>query len=77
MHFQFNTMAPTRACRLERIHGATEVRRIPGVVGYRNYAKPGTVIPGGVMTSPLDVIWGACDDHPSMIEVVRQALRAL
>ncbi|MCT9004767.1 ATP-grasp domain-containing protein [Streptomyces sp. NPDC054766] len=77
VHFQFNTMAPTQACRLERIHGATEVRRIPGVVGYRNYAKPGTAIPGGVMTYPLDVIWGTCDDHPSMIEVVRQALQAL
>ncbi|MGW2787212.1 ATP-grasp domain-containing protein [Streptomyces populi] len=77
VHFQFNTMAPTQACRLERIHGATDVRRIPEVVGYRNYAKPGTVIPGGVMTYPLDVVWGTCDDHPSMIEVVRQALRAL
>ncbi|MFH9983920.1 acetyl-CoA carboxylase biotin carboxylase subunit family protein [Streptomyces sp. NPDC017179] len=77
VHFQFNTLAPTQACRLERIHGATEVRRIPGVVGYRNYAKPGTAIPGGVMTYPLDVVWGTCDDHPSMIEVVRQALQVL
>ncbi|GAA3828487.1 hypothetical protein GCM10022403_072190 [Streptomyces coacervatus] len=77
VHFLFNTMAPMEPCRLEAVHGATEVRRVEGIVGIRPYVRPGTQLAGGVMTTPLDVIWGSCGDHQTMLDALGEALPKL
>lgn len=77
VHFLFNTMAPVEPCRLTAIQGAAEVRQVEGIVGIRPYVRPGTDLPGGVMTSPLDVVWGSCADHASMLDALARALPRL
>ncbi|MFD7460675.1 MULTISPECIES: ATP-grasp domain-containing protein [unclassified Streptomyces] len=77
VHFLFNTMAPVEPCRLEAIHGAMDVRQVDGIEGIRPYVRPGTELAGGVMTTPLDVIWGSGADHAAMLAVLDEALPKL
>ncbi|GGU01340.1 MULTISPECIES: ATP-grasp domain-containing protein [Streptomyces] len=77
VHFLFNTMAPVEPCRLTGIQGATEVRQVDGIIGIRPYVRPGAELPGGVMTRPLDVVWGSCADHASMLDALARALPRL
>ncbi|MFC9673696.1 acetyl-CoA carboxylase biotin carboxylase subunit family protein [Streptomyces sp. NPDC056949] len=77
VHFLFNTMAPLEPCRLEAVHGAADARKVEGITGLRPYVRPGTELPGGVMTTPLDVIWGSCVDHRAMVDALDEALSKL
>ena len=74
VHFQYHCPAPTRPCRLEAAHGLREVRALPGISGYRSLCRPGDDLPGGVMTNPIGVIWGACEDHDEMMSLLEAAL---
>ncbi|MGX1127902.1 hypothetical protein RKD49_000092 [Streptomyces glaucescens] len=74
VHFLFNTMAPVPPCRLEALHGAMDVRQVDGIEGIRPYVRPGTDLAGGVMTTPLDVIWGPCAGHAAMLDALDEAL---
>lgn len=77
VHFQHNSNAPTDPCRLLAVHGAPELRQLDGVSGYRTFIRVGDQLPGGVMTRELDVIWGSCEDHDSMVDLVRRGLSIL
>jgi biotin carboxylase len=77
VHFQHNGLAPTQPCRLLGVHGAPEVRRIPGISGYRTFARIGADLPGGVRTHELDVIWGVADTSHAMVELLSTALSTL
>ncbi|MFI9782958.1 acetyl-CoA carboxylase biotin carboxylase subunit family protein [Kitasatospora sp. NPDC051984] len=77
VHFQYHGLAPTEPCRLAAIEGTPQVRQLPGVDGYRNFVRVGDDLPGGVLTHEMDVIWGQCDDHTTMIELLDTALTTL
>ncbi len=75
--FQYTSLGPTRPCRLEAVHGARTVRGTDGVAGYRSVVRPGQRLPGGVMTDPMDFLWGRAADHTGMFDVLDLALSAL
>lgn len=74
VHFQYYVPAPTQPCCLEAVHGDREVRRLPGISGYRSLVRVGEELPGGVMTREMDEIWGVGDNHFHMIDLLEQAL---
>ncbi|MFF2012716.1 acetyl-CoA carboxylase biotin carboxylase subunit family protein [Streptomyces sp. NPDC058195] len=74
VHFQYHTLAPVEPCRLMGSSGGKEVRRIPGISGYRTYAKKGEELPGGVRTHFIDVLWGASGTHQAMVDILGSAL---
>jgi hypothetical protein len=75
--FQHNTLAPVRACELVAVHGADQVRASRRVAGFRCYARPGDVFAADVMTRHIDLLWGACDDHAELPQVLTDALSGL
>jgi biotin carboxylase len=77
VHFQHNTPAPTATSRLLEAHGAADVRRIPGVAGYRLYHRPGDRFPADVGTRYLDLLWGNTPDHRTMIATADEAAGTL
>lgn len=77
VHFQHNSNTPTEPCRLLAVHGAPQLRQLEGVSGYRTFVRIGDPLPAGVMTREADVIWGVCEDHRSMVELLRQGLSIL
>jgi hypothetical protein len=77
VHFQHHGLAPTRPCELMSIDGDQAVRRLPGICGYRPFVRMGEHLPGGVMTQPIDLLWGECDDHDAMSAAIRSALSVL
>jgi biotin carboxylase len=77
VHYQFNNIAPLAACRVEAVHGAEAVRRLPGVSAYRTFVRPGDDLPGGSTTLTLDTISGVCDSHAAVVTAIAQARAAL
>jgi hypothetical protein len=77
VHFQLHGLAPTVPCRLAGVHGAARVRQMPGITGYRGFVPVGELLPGGVPTLEMDVLWGAASDHQAMRDVLDQALPQL
>lgn len=77
VHYQHHTLAPVQPCRLLGIDGAAAVRRLPGVLGHRQFVRPDDDLPGGVMTQELDILWGQCPDHDAMSRSLEQALTLL
>lgn len=75
--FQYTSLGPARPCRLESVHGTRAVRETVGVAGYRSVVRPGQCLPGGVMTDPLDFLWGRAADHAEMFSVLDRALAKL
>ncbi|MER6106171.1 ATP-grasp domain-containing protein [Streptomyces sp. NPDC001832] len=77
VHYQYNNIAPVRPGRLEAVHGADAVRRIPGVTTYRNFVRPGDELPGGSTTLTLDTISGVAESHEAMVRTIEEARAAL
>ncbi|MFI7241473.1 acetyl-CoA carboxylase biotin carboxylase subunit family protein [Streptomyces qinglanensis] len=77
VHFQYNSLAPIGPCTLLATHGAKEARAVPGVHGHRPYLRPPGVLPGGIGSTHLDLLWGAADDHGTMVRVLERALSRL
>lgn len=75
--FQYTSLGPTRSCRLDSVRGVREVRGTAGVIGYRSVVRPGQRLLGGVMTDPLDFLWGQAANHGEMFEVLDRALAEL
>ncbi|GIF45980.1 biotin carboxylase [Asanoa ferruginea] len=75
--FQFFNPAPTFACRMLSVTGTRDLRALPGVTGYRRLIHPGTEIAGGVMTNPLDVLYGSAPDHLAMLHLIERAGKLL
>jgi len=75
--FQYNTPAPVPAATLIRTEGVDELRRLPGISGYRPYYDPGTSLPAAVMTRPLDLVSGVAGDHEQMAATLDAALETL
>lgn len=73
VHFQRHGLAPSQAGTFLGVHGAAEVRAMPGVSGYRGFTRVGERLPGGVTTNELDILWGACPDHDAMMRLVEAA----
>ncbi|WP_410667831.1 acetyl-CoA carboxylase biotin carboxylase subunit family protein [Amycolatopsis sp. cmx-4-68] len=73
VHFQRHGLAPTQAATFLGVQGAAEVRAMPGVSGYRGFTRAGERLPGGVTTNELDILWGVCPDHPTMMQLVAAA----
>ncbi|MEV7615045.1 hypothetical protein [Streptomyces sp. NPDC089799] len=72
--FQYSNPVPPRPCRLLGVRGQRELRRTPGVTGYRAWIRPGASADGGVSTQDLDLITGEAADHAGMLDVVAGAL---
>lgn len=70
VYFQFSHLAPVEPGRLLAADGAREVRRLPGVVGYRPLVHPGTELAGGVGTTMLDVLYGEVGTHQEMLDLI-------
>jgi biotin carboxylase len=77
VYFQHYDLAPCRPCRLVGIHGDRQLRRLPGITGYRAYARVGDQLPGGVMTRPLDLLTGDCDRPDQLAGLLAPALDML
>ncbi|MFE3526657.1 acetyl-CoA carboxylase biotin carboxylase subunit family protein [Streptomyces sp. NPDC059161] len=77
VHFQHHGLAPTEPCVLEAVHGAKELRQLPGIGGYRTFTRIGEQLPGGVLTHEMDVIWGTGASHDAMTQTLERALRTL
>ncbi|MFF7231789.1 hypothetical protein [Streptomyces sioyaensis] len=77
VHYQYNNLAPLRRGRLEAVHGADTVRKMPGVTAYRNFVRPGDDLPGGSTTLTLDTLSGVADSHASMVRTIEDARAAL
>ncbi|WP_326948022.1 hypothetical protein OG439_04345 [Amycolatopsis sp. NBC_01307] len=77
VYFQYNTPAPVGAFTLLETLGVDDVRRVPGVTGYRPYFEPGTALPASVMTRPLDLISGVAADHDEMLARLARVLDRL
>ncbi|MFE0019378.1 hypothetical protein [Amycolatopsis sp. NPDC059021] len=77
VYFQYNCPAPTGAFTLLETLGVDDIRRIPGITGYRPYFEPGTTLPASVMTRPLDLISGVADDHDEMLARLARVLDRL
>jgi hypothetical protein len=75
--FQFTSLGPTRPCRLVSVEGARAVRAVDGIAGYRSVVRPGQRLDGGVMTDPLDFLWGHAAGHDEMFELLDRALAPL
>jgi hypothetical protein len=75
--FQYSVMGPTEPGRLEAVHGIRELRGTEGVAGYRSLVRPGDHLPGGVVTAPLDLLWGRAADSAGMFDVLDRALAPL
>jgi biotin carboxylase len=75
--FQYTSLGPTRPCRLVSVEGGRAVRAVDGIAGYRSVIRPGQRLDGGVMTDPLDFLWGHAASHDEMFEVLDRALAAL
>lgn len=77
VHFSYHCPGPAEACRLEAVHGAWAVRRLPGVLSYQLLDLPGQDLPDGVATYAFDLIRGQAADHRAMLDTMRAALGAL
>ncbi|WP_055697406.1 ATP-grasp domain-containing protein [Streptomyces silaceus] len=77
VHFQHHGLAPTEPCVLEAVHGAEELRNLPGVDGYRTFTRVGERLPGGVLTHEMDVVWGTAPTHDAMTATLDRALSVL
>ena len=75
--FQIFNPAPMFPCRLLSVIGVPELRALPGVTGYRRLIHPGTQVPGGVMTSLLDIMYGSASSHTDMLSIGEQAAKLL
>lgn len=73
VHFQRHGLAPIQAGTFLGVHGAPEVRAMPGVSGYRGFTRVGEGLSGGVTTNELDILWGVCLDHSTMMRLVEAA----
>ncbi len=77
VYFQYTSLGPTWPCRLDSTGGAREARTTPGVAGYRNIVRPGQWLTNGVMTDPLDFLWGTAATHDEMYAILDRALDKL
>jgi len=77
VYFQYHNAPPPAAIGLEAIHGAREVRRLPGISSYRSYGPPPAPLAGGVVTTWFDALCGDADDHAGMLAVLDEALQRL
>ncbi|MHC5704451.1 ATP-grasp domain-containing protein [Streptomyces tirandamycinicus] len=77
VHFQHHGLAPTEPCVLEAVHGAEQLRQLPGIDGYRTFTRSGEQLPGGVLTHEMDVVWGTGTSHEAMTETLDRALAVL
>ncbi|CAM5330899.1 hypothetical protein GCM10010329_38060 [Streptomyces spiroverticillatus] len=64
--FQFNHIAPPNAVGLVRVDGVNEVKKLPGVLAYRQLIAPGQRMQPGVRTQELDMLNAAAADHDEM-----------
>lgn len=77
VYFQYNVPAPVGSAVFLGVHGAADVRRIPGITGYRPYVRPGDRLDHGVMTYQLDLLCGDTASHPEMAHAIEAALERL
>ncbi|MGW1840185.1 ATP-grasp domain-containing protein [Streptomyces sp. BBFR2] len=77
VHFLRYGLAPVEPATLTAVHGDHEVRELPGIAGYRTYRRIGDRLDGGVMTQPMDLLWGVAPDHAAMGALVDKALSVL
>ncbi|PKW16305.1 biotin carboxylase [Saccharopolyspora spinosa] len=71
VYFKCNNLPPLRPCRFEGVDGVDQVRRIPGLTGYRPLVRPGAVLDGSAVdTYELDVITGDAADHRDMLGII-------
>nr|WP_042181332.1 ATP-grasp domain-containing protein [Kibdelosporangium sp. MJ126-NF4] len=75
--FQHNAQAPAGAVEFVGVRGAAEVRRLPGISGYRPYVRPGHRLGRGEMTYPLDLLSGDAVGHDEMVDIISAALKRL
>lgn len=77
VYFQYNVPAPVGSTVFLGVHGAADVRRIPGISGYRPYVRPGDRLDHGVMTYQLDLLCGDAPSHQEMARTIAAALECL
>jgi carbamoylphosphate synthase large subunit len=77
VHFQYNNPAPALPCVFQAVHGIRDLRAVPGVDSYQLLIRPGTALPGGVMTTALDLIGGRTLDHDAMLAALAKARDAI
>lgn len=62
---------------LTGVRGVADVLALPGLDGYETRVRPGTLLPPGVGTGELAVLWGTAHDHADMAAVLERALDTL
>ena len=77
VYFQYNVPAPVGSTVFLGVHGAPDVRRIPGISGYRPYVRPGDRLDHDVMTYQLDLLCGDTPSHHEMVRAITSALECL
>ncbi|AUG80514.1 hypothetical protein CFP65_5832 [Kitasatospora sp. MMS16-BH015] len=77
VYFQYTNPAPRFPSVLSSVEGVDEVLRQPGITAYIPHVRPGTSLPGGVMTQTLDLLCGHAPDHAAMLDTIARALDTL
>ncbi|WP_028193305.1 ATP-grasp domain-containing protein [Salinispora pacifica] len=77
VHWQYNNPTPRDACEFVGVNGWREALGVEGVSVYTPYLRPGTRLPGGVMTEPLDLVGGEAADYDEMFTQLVEVGRRL
>jgi biotin carboxylase len=78
VYFQYLEPTPTTAFTLASSSGAREVRKLPGIIGFRSIYEPGVRFEPSVMTRYFHLIIGSAEDYAEMfwiLDEVRNRLR--
>ncbi|WP_018353337.1 ATP-grasp domain-containing protein [Longispora albida] len=73
VYFQYNHPAPAGGGTLLAVRGIPQVRKVPGVTGYRRLIQPGTRFGPSVMSRFLDHLEGDAPAHADMLATIAAA----
>jgi hypothetical protein len=73
VYFQYLGPTPASAFTLIGTSGGQEVRKLPGVTGYRTLYEPGDTFEPSVMTRYFDLLLGSAEDHAQMFRIMDEA----
>ncbi|BAJ27920.1 MULTISPECIES: ATP-grasp domain-containing protein [Kitasatospora] len=77
VYYQYTNPAPRFPSVLERIDGVDAALGEPGVTSWIPHVRPGSALPGGVMTQTLDLLCGDAPDHDGMLATLAAVLAGL
>ncbi|MDQ2837335.1 MAG: ATP-grasp domain-containing protein [Actinomycetota bacterium] len=74
VHFQYSSPMPAEACTLRGVRGVPQLRKTPGITGYRSLLAHDIEAAASVMTRRIDMVFGTAADHQEMLAVLDAAL---